>query len=287
MNLNELNELSNDDAFEAFQKCCGSTRWTRQMVDARPFASRDELMETADDIWWELDRDDWLEAFGAHPRIGDIDTLREKYSSTRSWSESEQQGVDSASEQTLQRLAEANDEYFEKFRYIFIVCASGKSAAQMLDILESRLPKDPGDELEIAAGEQAKITEIRLNKLLDDQGDEMSSPITTHVLDTANGHPAEGITVVLQRRDDDGHWNEVTRGTTNDDGRISDWLPAGERPPSGVYRAVFDVQNYFEQSDGELFYSEIPIVFHLNHPDEHYHVPLLLSPYGYTTYRGS
>ena len=115
----------------------------------------------------------------------------------------------------------------------------------------------------------------------------MSSPITTHVLDTANGHPAEGITVVLQKRGDGGDWTEITRGTTDDDGRISDWLSGEQRAQPGVYRAVFDVEDYFGQSDDERFYSEIPIVFHLNHPEEHYHVPLLLSPYGYTTYRGS
>ena len=114
----------------------------------------------------------------------------------------------------------------------------------------------------------------------------MGSPITTHVLDTANGVPASGIPITLQIRNDEGDWTEVASGTTNHDGRISDWLPEGEPPETGVYRAVFDVEDYFEDND-EVFYSEIPIVFHLNSPDEHYHVPLLLSPYGYTTYRGS
>ena len=113
----------------------------------------------------------------------------------------------------------------------------------------------------------------------------MSSPITTHVLDTANGHPGQGITVILERRTDDGQWSELTRGVTNDDGRISDWLPAGEPAPKGIYRATFQVDSYF--AGDEPFYSDIPIVFHLNDPDAHYHVPLLLSPYGYTTYRGS
>lgn len=114
----------------------------------------------------------------------------------------------------------------------------------------------------------------------------MGSPITTHVLDTANGHPGNGIPVTLQIRGDDGNWTEVASGVTNDDGRISDWLPENERPQKGVYRAVFDVENYFEDLD-QVFYSKVPIVFHLNSPEEHYHVPLLLSPYGYTTYRGS
>ncbi len=114
----------------------------------------------------------------------------------------------------------------------------------------------------------------------------MSSPITTHVLDTANGHPAQGITVILERRSDDDQWTELARGVTDDDGRIGDWLPGGEAAKTGVYRATFEVGSYFD-SDDAPFYSTIPIVFHLNDPQAHYHVPLLLSPYGYTTYRGS
>lgn len=168
MDLSDLNDLSDSEAVDALLKCCGSTAWAEQMAAARPFDSRSQLLETADDIWWNLGEDDWLQAFGAHPKIGDLESLREKYSSTRSWSESEQQGVESASEQVLQRLAEANTEYEQKFGYIFIVCASGKSAREMLDILEGRLPNEPDDEIEIAAGEQAEITEIRLNKLLDE-----------------------------------------------------------------------------------------------------------------------
>ena len=166
MNLSELNQLPADDAHRAFIKCCGSSGWASQMVQARPFATVEELMNAADEVWWSLTEDDWLEAFGAHPKIGDIDSLREKYSSTRSWSEDEQSGVQSAPEEVLQRLAEANDEYEEKFGYIFIVCATGKSAAEMLEILEDRLPNDPDDEIEIAAGQQAEITRLRLGRLV-------------------------------------------------------------------------------------------------------------------------
>ena len=115
----------------------------------------------------------------------------------------------------------------------------------------------------------------------------MSSPITTHVLDTANGVPAQGIPITLEIQTDGGDWTEVASGVTDDDGRISDWLSGDERPEPGVYRAIFDVESYFDDGSDQVFYSEIPIVFHLNEPEEHYHVPLLLSPYGYTTYRGS
>lgn len=122
----------------------------------------------------------------------------------------------------------------------------------------------------------------------------MKSPITTHVLDTANGHPAAGIEVILEKRDSD-KWREVARGTTDTDGRITDWLPGDQPAPAGMYRVTFKVSPYFEHSEDrddnfgikDGFYSDIPILFHLRNPDEHYHIPLLLSPYGYTTYRGS
>ena len=165
MNLQQLNQMSHDQALDAFSRCCTASRWAEAMANRRPFASEEELFEAADAIWWDLDADDWLEAFAGHPRIGDIDSLREKYASTKSWSEDEQSGVDSASEQVLQRLSQANDEYFDKFGYIFIVCATGKSAEEMLAILEERLPNDPDEEIQVAAGEQAKITKIRLEKL--------------------------------------------------------------------------------------------------------------------------
>ena len=115
----------------------------------------------------------------------------------------------------------------------------------------------------------------------------MKSPITTHVLDTANGNPAKGVPVTLSIRDGDGEWKELTRGVTNDDGRITDWLPEGERAQVGVYKATFRVGSYYKSYGDKPFYSEIPVIFHLHDPASHYHVPLLLSPYGYTTYRGS
>ncbi|CAN5459934.1 hydroxyisourate hydrolase [soil metagenome] len=112
----------------------------------------------------------------------------------------------------------------------------------------------------------------------------MKSPITTHVLDTANGHPASGIRVTLEF-EENGGWKEIANSETNSDGRITDWLPSDKPAKTGTYRVIFNVGDYFGKDDD--FYSEIPILFHLNNPDEHYHIPLLLSPYGYTTYRGS
>lgn len=112
----------------------------------------------------------------------------------------------------------------------------------------------------------------------------MKSPITTHVLDTANGRPAAGIRITLERHEN-GEWEELAGGNTNNDGRITDWLPSDRPAKPGMYRATFKVSSYFGNDEG--FYSDIPIIFHVRNTDEHYHIPLLLSPFGYTTYRGS
>jgi len=136
------------------------------MIAGGDFVSDDELMSRSGDVWAGLEETDYLEAFWAHPRIGDVDSLREKYANTKAIAGGEQAGVDSADEATLMRLAAANDEYVDKFGFIFIVCATGKSAKQMLEILEARLPNGRDAEIANAAAEQLKITKIRLEKLV-------------------------------------------------------------------------------------------------------------------------
>jgi OHCU decarboxylase len=135
------------------------------MLAARPFASDQSVEASAAEIAKQLCRDDWLQAFAAHPRIGDADSLREKYSSTKQWASGEQSGIAEANDATIQELAQLNNDYVEKFGYIFIVCATGKSADEMLAILRDRLPNHPDAELLIAAQEQQKITLLRLRKL--------------------------------------------------------------------------------------------------------------------------
>lgn len=113
----------------------------------------------------------------------------------------------------------------------------------------------------------------------------MSSPITTHILDLSRGRPADGVDVRLERHDGGG-WRELARGTTDDDGRIRDLLEAGTIE-AGDYRLTFATGDYFDRRGVETFYPEVSVAFRIREPSEHYHVPLLLSPFGYTTYRGS
>ena len=166
MNLDELNNLPEAEAIEVLTRCCGSHRWVNKLVHRRPFRDPADLFAAADEIWEHMGREDILEAFGHHPKIGDIDALRQKFASTAQWAEGEQSGTASASEDVLQGLAAGNRAYEEKFGYIFIVCATGKSAQQMLDLLNLRLKNDPHHELQVAAAEQGQITRLRLEKLL-------------------------------------------------------------------------------------------------------------------------
>lgn len=150
---------------EEFFKCSGSQVWTKEMISARPFKSAVDLAAKSRAAWEKLSRQDWLDAFKIHPRIGDLDSLRKKYADTARWASSEQSGVNAASEQIIQGLADGNKRYEDKFGYIFIVCATGKSAAEMLSILLKRLENSPEAEFAIACGEQKKITDIRIGKL--------------------------------------------------------------------------------------------------------------------------
>ncbi|RZK26134.1 MAG: OHCU decarboxylase, partial [Hymenobacter sp.] len=113
-----------------------------------------------------LSEADWREAFTHHPKIGDVSALREKFASTATWAAGEQGAVRQASQSTLEALAAGNEAYAQRFGYIFIVCATGKSAAEMLALLQARLPHEPAQEIKIAMSEQAKITRLRLEKLL-------------------------------------------------------------------------------------------------------------------------
>lgn len=147
-------------------RCCGASRWVEGMLARRPFGSDDALLAAADAVWAEASRDDVLEALSHHPRIGaSLDELREKFASTATWSAGEQAGAAAASEDTLAALRDGNVRYEARFGHIFVVCATGRTAAEMLALLEARMPNDPEVEIRVAAAEQGKITRIRLAKL--------------------------------------------------------------------------------------------------------------------------
>ena len=165
MNLEELNTLTHGEASDKFSICCSASKWVEQMIGCRPFQNKDKLFELAEKTWFALTRNDWLEAFSHHPKIGDTEALQKKFQRTQPWTKNEQAGVKGVSEDALKGLAAGNRLYKDKFGYIFIVCATGKSADEMLALLKERLENDPEAELLIAAKEQNKITRLRLEKL--------------------------------------------------------------------------------------------------------------------------
>jgi 2-oxo-4-hydroxy-4-carboxy-5-ureidoimidazoline decarboxylase len=164
VDLAEFNALPVARAEEVLLDCCGSARWASRMAARRPFASMNDLCDAADSAWLNLQPADWLEAFGRHPQIGEKAATGSE--SSRRWAEGEQTGARAASQNVKERLGQGNRAYCDKFGYIFIVCASGKSAEEMLALLEQRLQNDPAQELQIAAEQQQLITRLRLEKLL-------------------------------------------------------------------------------------------------------------------------
>jgi 2-oxo-4-hydroxy-4-carboxy-5-ureidoimidazoline decarboxylase len=159
--IERLNRLAASELRDALHRCCGSDAWVERMMDARPFEGPRALFDAADRIWGSLEPRDWLQAFAAHPRIGDR--------TAAGWSAGEQKRALAGDGDILTELADSQRGYEVRFGHIFIVCATGKTAAEMLSMLRARLGNDPETELQTAAEEQRKITRLRLEKLLGDQ----------------------------------------------------------------------------------------------------------------------
>ena len=320
----DLHSATHTDRVHRFSQCCSSAQFATQLASASTkIHNFPDLIHRAREIWFNLNPStDWEEAFRGHPRIGDDPVkLKEKFSTTSDWALGEQsKAMATANAETLTELGEMNVKYEEKFGRIFIICASGVSAEFVLANVKDRMENSPWAEMMVAAREQMKITELRLKKLnlrfgakdgeepaasqaasmkkrvkmLNEQtssstNSEKKSPITTHVLDTALGKPAEGIRVTLNNRSSAAPWKSL-EGYTNADGRVTDLMGRGETLFAGDYELVFHVQEYVRMTTGQKsFYPECPIRFTVfsGRTKEHYHVPLLLNPFGYGTYRGS
>jgi len=161
-----LNSLTAEEAVKELRQCCGSRRWAEQMSNDRPYASLEALITHADRVWWSLTPDDWLEAFRSHPKIGEKTASSNVSAQSQQWSGQEQSGVSSASQDLVDALASLNRAYEQKFGFIFIICATGKTSEEILAALKERLQHDSDTELRLAAAEQAQITKLRLKKLL-------------------------------------------------------------------------------------------------------------------------
>jgi len=165
MRIDDFNQLPDETVACCLRDCCAAQQWVTLMVAARPFNNVDNVLSLAAASWSRMSEKDCLEAFDAHPKIGDPASLKKKFASTHALAAHEQHSVAQADKQTIEELAGLNADYARKFGFIFIVCASGKSADEMLLLIRTRLPNDRNTELTNAAREQAAITAIRIRKL--------------------------------------------------------------------------------------------------------------------------
>ncbi|XP_021291973.1 uric acid degradation bifunctional protein TTL isoform X3 [Herrania umbratica] len=306
--------------------CCGSTQFAKQMALASPFPSLDLAVSAATDIWFnKVDVNGWLEAFAAHPQIGESPSPSSHPTSAQ-WSKGEQStALATATDLCLQELSDWNARYRQKFGHVFLICAAGRRATEILAELMNRYWNRPIVELEIAAKEQMKITELRLRKLFSAKAEAVSTgsqyskvvvskaeedfpgkapqvqarsrpPITTHVLDVSRGSPAAGVEVRLEMwkgvepcplfgEMDRGGWVLQGCSTTDRDGRSGQLISMVDAVSPGVYRISFNTGKYCPVG----FFPYVSIVFEIKESQklEHFHVPLLLSPFSFTTYRGS
>lgn len=166
MTLEQFNQQPSSETKQQLFQCCGSISWVEMMLKEVPFSSAKDLQEKADRCWSKTNDEDWKEAFTHHPMIGDIDSLRKKFASTQHWTTGEQSNVAKADDAVLVELKSMNEKYFDKFGFIFIICATGKSATEMLTVLKERINNTIEEELTIAAEEQRKIMQLRILKLL-------------------------------------------------------------------------------------------------------------------------
>ena len=167
--LDALNSASKEEAIDWFMQTCTASRWCKLMSEARPFSSVESLQACAAEIWQSMQNADFMEAFEGHPMIGDVSSLRAKYANTKALATNEQSGTANTTEATLQALHTFNLDYLNKHGFIFIICATGLSAEAMLEKLQARLPNETNIEIQTAANEQLKITQLRINKALTPQ----------------------------------------------------------------------------------------------------------------------
>jgi 2-oxo-4-hydroxy-4-carboxy-5-ureidoimidazoline decarboxylase len=165
MTIAEFDHLPKEKKRELLLQCCGSNCWADKMLSIFPFEDLVELEEAAEEKWYECNEEDWKEAFDHHPKIGDMDSLKQKFTAIKTWAEGEQAGFATTSEEVLKEMQESNDQYQKKFGFIYIVSATGKTATKLLSTIKDRLNNSAENEIKIAAEEQNKITQLRLQKL--------------------------------------------------------------------------------------------------------------------------
>ena len=285
-NLSTFNTLPSHQLQTILLNICQSPLWVASVIQNRPYSNLPILIDFATQSWYNLGQQAWTEAYAGHGTLG-VKTAEQKEAMT------------AAPDTILNQIALANEKYETVHQHKCITFAAGKSSERLLQEIKARIHLSTTEEMRRCAEQTMLITALRLCRYLyenenqpSEQDIKIVSPLTTHVLDTSTGKPAENVTIQMERHiEETNQWIPVATGSTNSDGRVTDLLPGFYDKErlwlKGIYRLTFDIKNYYKQTNTKCFYPDCVISFYVDDPTQHYHVPLLLNPYGYSTYRGS
>jgi 2-oxo-4-hydroxy-4-carboxy-5-ureidoimidazoline decarboxylase len=290
--LSDLNVCSKADFVTALANVFEYSPWiAEQAASARPFAGVNALFAAMKAAVQGAGPDQRLALIKAHPDLANK-TQRAAGLTAESSAEQNSVGLDRLSDAEYQAFERVNNAYRAKFGFPYIVCVRRYTKDSVLRDFELRLPNDASTEMQTSIGEIFRIAALRLDQLVKaDDRLSVHGRLSTHVLDTHSGKPAAGISVVLTELSDLGEARVVARAVTNSDGRTDQPLIGGRPVPIGRYELMFAVGTYFAGRGVSLsdppFLDQIPLRFSVSDPEGHLHVPLLVTPWSYATYRGS
>jgi 2-oxo-4-hydroxy-4-carboxy-5-ureidoimidazoline decarboxylase len=290
--LEQLNAASADDFAAALNGIYEHAPWVAASTTGqRPFASLKALAAAMAAAVLVAPPERQLALIAGHPDLAGK-AARAGTMTTESTSEQGGAGLDRLSEAEYARFHRLNDAYRDKFRLPFIICVRRHTRESILRQFERRLQNAPEAELETALTEIGRIAALRLaDRVEAADALPVSGHLSTHVLDTHGGRPAAGVAVTLRELGDDGSRRLIVSAVTNHDGRTSAPLIGGRPVPTGRYELRFDIGAYYAARETPAadppFLQSVPVEFHVAEPEGHYHVPLLVTPWSYATYRGS
>ena len=290
--LSELNACSRDDFVASLANIFEYSPWiAEQAAAARPFSGVKALLAAMKDAVDRAPADQRMALIKAHPDLANK-TQRAAGLTAESTSEQNSLGLDRLSDAEYEAFERVNNAYRAKFGFPYIVCVRRHTKDSVLRDFERRLPNDVATETQTSIDEICRIAALRLDQLVSsDDKLAVHGRLSTHVLDTHSGKPAAGISVVLTELSDLGEARVIARTVTNSDGRTDQPLIGGRPVPIGRYELMFSVGDYFAARGVPMsdppFLDQIPLRFSVSDPEGHLHVPLLVTPWSYGTYRGS
>jgi 2-oxo-4-hydroxy-4-carboxy-5-ureidoimidazoline decarboxylase len=290
--LAELNACSHVDFVAALANIFEYSPWiAEQAASARPFAGVGALFDAMKAAVDRAPTELRLALIKAHPDLANK-TQRAAGLTAESNAEQNSVGLDRLSDAEYEAFDRVNNAYRSKFGFPYIVCVRRQTKDSILRDFERRLPNDAATEMQTSVEEICRIAALRLDQLVAaDDRLQVHGRLSTHVLDTHSGKPAAGIAIELIELSELGASRVVTRSVTNSDGRTNAPLIGGRPVPIGRYELTFSVGKYFAARQVSMsdppFLDQIPLRFSVSEPEGHLHVPLLVTPWSYATYRGS